>query len=569
MKILLLSLLLAFGQNAADPKPKGSLEGWVQGPAGQPIPGAAVQLLYDPIPAAGYRPDMLPSSTTDINGRFRIENIEPFGYQVIVRATGYVEQRYGAAPGPGKGTAVRVHANETTQGITVRLTRDNIISGRVTLVTGEPLLRMQVSAVRRVFDETGWPTLRSVASAETNDRGEYRIAGVPEGRYYVRATPPIKSLIDSEDRRAQSLRQPIPPKPTPGLYAPMFYPYSPVLATALAIDVKAGVETRNIDIAMAPGRDFTVSGRVSDPEAPYAEAHIAMLYPANQPFPASLQSATVAKDGTFNIANVPPGSYWVMARVDRRYTREQSELAMSPGTTRDQLPPLPPTGAALVKVVDSDISNVQITILRDTLIDGQITAENGPASVDAVTVAFHRFDTVGGLDATPSGIFLRGNNGKFQYTNLTPGEFWLTVSNVPPGFYVKEGKFGDLDVLNRAFAFTSKLSSPLSIVLARGGIVGGTVTDAAGLPVAAQQVVLVPDRPTDRKDFYKTATTAANGSFTILGVAPGDYRVFAWSTMPERYGYFDPDFVKPFQDRSARVGVSETTSASVEVKVIP
>jgi hypothetical protein len=47
------------------------------------------------------------------------------------------------------------------------------------------LLRMEVHALRRIFDANGSPFLLSEGGTETNDRGEYRIPGLKTGWYYM------------------------------------------------------------------------------------------------------------------------------------------------------------------------------------------------------------------------------------------------------------------------------------------------------------------------------------------------------------------------------------------------
>jgi hypothetical protein len=123
-------------------------------------------------------------------------------------------------------------------------------------------------------------------------------------------------------------------------------------------------------------------------------------------------------------------------------------------------------------------------------------------------------------------------------------------------------------VLSQLLTLTRQPDAPLQITLAKGAAVSGAVTDAASRPVSNQHVVLVPDRMPNRPDLYKTATTDANGRFTMQGVAPGDYKAFAWKTI-EPYRYFDPEFLRGFEDRGVAVHVTEAAGATADLKVIP
>jgi hypothetical protein len=53
----------------------------------------------------------------------------------------------------------------------------------------------------------------------------------------------------------------------------------------------------------------------------------------------------------------------------------------------------------------------------------------------------------------------------------------------------------------------------------------------------------------------------------MQGVAPGEYRAFAWRTI-EAFRYFDPEFVDKYNDRGSAVHVTEVSPPTVEVNLI-
>jgi hypothetical protein len=81
-------------------------------------------------------------------------------------------------------------------------------------------------------------------------------------------------------------------------------------------------------------------------------------------------------------------------------------------------------------------------------------------------------------------------------------------------------------------------------------------------------VVLIPDGNRDRIDLYKTATTDQVGHFTLRGVAPGDFKLFAWESL-EPNAYFDPDVVRGAEPSAKAVRVNESSKLSVNLTVIP
>jgi len=57
-------------------------------------------------------------------------------------------------------------------------------------------------------------------------------------------------------------------------------------------------------------------------------------------------------------------------------------------------------------------------------------------------------------------------------------------------------------------------------------------------------VVLVPDAPRrERLMLFKTTTADTMGHFSITGIAPGEYKLFAWEQIEES-AYQDPEFLK-------------------------
>jgi hypothetical protein len=98
--------------------------------------------------------------------------------------------------------------------------------------------------------------------------------------------------------------------------------------------------------------------------------------------------------------------------------------------------------------------------------------------------------------------------------------------------------------------------------------VEGVVTDAKLQPAPGIQAVLVPDTNRDRIDLYKVAVSDQNGKFTLRGIAPGDYKVFAWEDL-EPNAYFDPDLLRRSEAAGKPVRISESSKQSVNVQVIP
>jgi hypothetical protein len=160
-------------------------------------------------------------------------------------------------------------------------------------------------------------------------------------------------------------------------------------------------------------------------------------------------------------------------------------------------------------------------------------------------------------------------DGTFREDDVTPGDYRLTVTALPADFYIKEARFDQTDVLSRPLRFSGSVPGPLDIVLSpKSGRIDGTIVNDKQQPASGVRAVLVPDQHRDRLDLYKTAVADQNGRFTVRGIPPGDYKVFAWEAI-DQFGYFDPDLVRQSEPFAKPVKIVESSKASVEVKIIP
>src|SRR6185503_1926865 len=71
--------------------------------------------------------------------------------------------------------------------IQLKLTPQGVIIGRVYDQDGDPVENAQVQVMRYTYPRGG-RQLSTVGTGSTNDLGEYRVAGLAPGRYYVSAT---------------------------------------------------------------------------------------------------------------------------------------------------------------------------------------------------------------------------------------------------------------------------------------------------------------------------------------------------------------------------------------------
>jgi hypothetical protein len=105
----------------------------------------------------------------------------------------------------------------------------------------------------------------------------------------------------------------------------------------------------------------------------------------------------------------------------------------------------------------------------------------------------------------------------------------------------------------------------------QGGTVRGAVRNAASEPGPRTEVTLIPATAARRgiPVFYKRTEVDSRGQFTFRGVAPGDYKIFAWSALPPGQPEENPQFLAPYEARGSTVTAAAGRSVSVELPVIP
>jgi hypothetical protein len=113
-------------------------------------------------------------------------------------------------------------------------------------------------------------------------------------------------------------------------------------------------------------------------------------------------------------------------------------------------------------------------------------------------------------------------------------------------------------------------AAKLSIIIGENaGEVAGMVVDDDQKPVASATVVLIPDSEKRRRfqQFYRTATANQAGRYSITGVDPGSYRIYAWDDV-ESGAWMDPEFLEPFKSKGRALRIDEGSRENLELKVI-
>ena len=244
------------GNAAAGAKP-GSVRGTVVGASDEPLRKAEVTLRSmggggggfggggrSPMPVGG-REGGVWMATTDASGTFAFDNIPPGQYSVMVQRTGYVRQEFGSRSRTSN--AITLREGQQYSGMTVKLVPHGVIAGRVLDEDGDPVMHASVQILRERWVGTRRQMTPQNGDA-TNDLGEYRLAGLMPGRYYlmVAFNRPEPSNRPRPDGAAADLS-----------YASVYYPGVTEIAQATPIQVTPGQEMRGVDLQLRKTVDLS------------------------------------------------------------------------------------------------------------------------------------------------------------------------------------------------------------------------------------------------------------------------------------------------------------------------
>jgi hypothetical protein len=136
--------------------------------------------------------------------------------------------------------------------------------------------------------------------------------------------------------------------------------------------------------------------------------------------------------------------------------------------------------------------------------------------------------------------------------------------------YVADILLGGASIYDKGLDIGLNAPAQLDVILKTDpGSVTGTLMAANQTPVQGTLVVLVP-APQHRQNMalYKIAATNAMGRFTMNGVAPGDYKLFAWESAP--YGaYQNAEFIRKYEDRGVPITVLPNAPTDTQIPLIP
>jgi protocatechuate 3,4-dioxygenase beta subunit len=426
--IALLAATTAFAQaRGATPRPPGTatVSGVVLETDGKtPVAFALVQLRTGALGVQGSSYQ----TTTAEDGTFVVSAVAAASYFIAASKNTYAPAFYSgpessAAVEPG--TAVPVRDAEVVTGVTLRLNRGGVISGRVLDDNGDPVPGAQIGLQAWPPQQRTRGTIFYMPSPEgmftTDARGAYRLYGLRPGDYVLSTT--TGNLPEGE--HVGSVTGPLMK------YGQTFFPDSADPQGAAVITVESGAERTGIDLRLRLVRLFTLQGSIAWPADAERDSVSIQLRPRNPALGSGSASVGASNDGRFSVDRVQPGDYWLTATG---HLSQPAGAVRIPGQTTLFWAAVP------INVTDRDVTALSLALQPAMRVAGRLEVEAGNAATvtDPGQVAVTLTVMPGtGPGIEPLVMTARPDaEGRFVITNLTPGRYKASVRSSVAGTIV-------------------------------------------------------------------------------------------------------------------------------------
>lgn len=486
--------------------PGGEISGTVTKPGGLPLAGACVLVSGAILGFSSLGPPSQPVVTA-ADGSYQVTQLPPGRYTAAFAGGcgsqgSYAPQFFSGTSDLGAAASILIGLGQVRSGVDAALAPGGTLTGTVTSAARAPLSDICVQALTRqeaggvsgnlttLLDTIIWAGLAGQSAVTA--KGGYAIQNLAPGLYYV-------DFADCANSGAR--------------WAEQWYRARSGLATASLVSVVGGHVTRGVNAALVlPG---SITGTVTDTAGRKLTAFCASATPVPALFPGSFLApfgfigspgSPGNRGGVYRLNGLAPGNYLVRFSAcfssGGSYATQWYPNRPGPGT------------ATLVRVASGHVTTgINDVLARAGRISGLVTS--GVTGLPLPGACVFALDSSFGLVA--AGV--SGQNGRYSIPGLAPGGYQLLASQcIQINPVLGSAARARLTVVR-----SGAVTTAATFRLAAGGTIAGTIT--AGSPAVPEPGMCAEARPVARGGSGGLGISAADGSYSITGLAAGSYRV--------------------------------------------
>jgi len=508
------AILPAPGRGPMQPPPPPehsdcAIDGYVvNSVTGEPIPRAQVSLSG----AYGQQ-----ATRADNSGRWGFTNVACAPVQVMGSRPGFLTNTGGfvmaAAMRP-----VTLVSGSPVHDFKVQLIPQSVVTGKVLDDQGDPVMNAQVSALTpRVVE--GRRIWQPAHTGITNDIGEFRLAGLASATYVI-CVQGNSNPMQVNHGDATVMGESCYPGPVEG-------------GAGSGMELPAGRDTR-VDFTLHPIPAVHVRGVITDlPKNQHVG--ISLVRRGAIGGQGNVHPAMVNPEGKFDIAGVPSGAY--LLQTD--YFEAGKRL----------------TARVPVDVGSADVEGITVHLEPGFTVSGNVRIESasGATAPALQSLGIHLAATepmIGG-----GRIEWAKDSPSFTFNDVSPGVFRLEMFGQGK-YFIKSAMLGGRDISREAIPITQS-AGPIEVVISDdSGTVEAQVSGPDDQPTTSWLLLLRDGRAA------RTVHVGADGHAKIAGLAPGDYRAYAWNDV-QQVEYANPDWMQ----QNGRAGVPVTIAAGQTAQI--
>jgi hypothetical protein len=545
----LLAALVLLGPRAqfsASPSPQQTyaIRGTVLNAAtGEPIHGALVQVYSE----------RQRSQLTGPGGEFQFDNVLQGTYGVRVQKPGFF---FPPELPTSRGQPIMISVGADQTPAVIKLVPEGLIFGRVTGDNGEPIESLPVQLL---FDriENGRRTRAPARGASTDEQGEFRLAELQPGRYFVFFGPSSGSGSFSERPSALAVRG----------YPAAFYPGVPDIASAAAIEITPGKHAE-IHLSLSSQPFYRISGTVSG-FLQNQGIDVQVINAAGQP--AGIFVRFDPARGVFRSQWVPAGTYTLAAHMQDPSTQQEYSASQD------------------VHLASDLAGGVHLALVPSTSISVNFRFE--PSRNDSPITQTHTFFS-GGSNRTqqrqaPAQVLLSPRNqpASQQQRSSEPAgdeENAAVVRNVPSGvysvevqpfgpYYAQSVRSGAVNLLEQNLTVSAGASLPPIEVVLRDDFANLECKVASNGRDDFATILFIPEGASQQVRaiglaLSPTADPNRPAAAFSTQLAPSNYKVLAVDS-PE-FEYTNPEVLQKYLSKAREVYLSPNQKAEVKLELV-